>query len=151
MLPALLTLSRGVKSGRRQKRSTARSGDSPVVFRLIARDEFDAAVAWYERERFDLGLEFKSAIDRMLAAIARHPGRFRKIRGGVRRAVLKRFPHAIHFLDEDARIVVLAVFHASRDPSDLRKHEYSTLTRFLRKEVCNFAAEPVECAFTVQD
>jgi hypothetical protein len=37
-----------------------------VVFRLIARNEYDEAVGWYESERSGLGLEFKSAVDDML-------------------------------------------------------------------------------------
>ena len=46
---------------------------------------------------------------------------FRQVRGPVRRAVLKRFPYTIHFLDEPGRIVVLAVYHAARDPGELRQ------------------------------
>jgi len=69
----------------------------------------------------DLGLEFKSAVDGLLALVAQQPMLFRQVRGPVRRAVLKRFPYTIHFLDEPGRIVVLAVFHAARDPGELRQ------------------------------
>jgi hypothetical protein len=37
----------------------------------------------------------------------------------VRRAVLQRFPYSIYFMVEDDRIVVLAIFHARRSPSQL--------------------------------
>jgi plasmid stabilization system protein ParE len=94
-----------------------------VVFRQIARSEFEEAVAWYEAERVGLGLEFKSAIDAMLARVAAQPTLFRRVRGPVRRAVLRRFPFTLHFLDEDERIVVLAVYHAARDPQGLRRRE----------------------------
>lgn len=90
-----------------------------IVFRRIARSEYDEAVAWYEGERAGLGLEFKSAIDAVLAVIARQPGLFRQVRSPVRRAVVRRFPYTIHFLDESERIVVLAVFHGARDPKEL--------------------------------
>lgn len=90
-----------------------------IVFRRVARIEFDDAVAWYEGERAGLGLQFQSLVDETLAVIAREPERFRRVRGEIRRAVLKRFPYTVHFLDEGHRIVVLAVFHASRDPGQL--------------------------------
>ena len=87
-----------------------------VVFRLIARNEFDEAVAWYEGERVGLGLEFKEAVATVLGRIAATPLIFRAIRGPVRRAVVRRFPYTIHFIVEADRVVVLAVYHASRDP-----------------------------------
>ena len=90
-----------------------------VVFRLIARNEYDEAVAWYEGERAGLGLDFQSAVDSALALITERPALFRRVRGPVRRAVLKRFPYTIHFLDESDRIVVLAVYHSARDPREL--------------------------------
>lgn len=63
-----------------------------VVFRRIARAEFDEAVAWYEGERAGLGLEFKAAVEERLVAIALQPGLFRQVRGPVRRAVLNASP-----------------------------------------------------------
>lgn len=93
----------------------------PVVFRSVARNEYDDAVAWYEGERAGLGLDFQIAVDAALTLVARQPLSFRRVRGPVRRALLKRFPYTIHFLDEPDRIVVLAVFHASRDPQELKR------------------------------
>lgn len=95
----------------------------PVVFRSVARNEYDDAVAWYEGERAGLGLEFQAAVDGALALVARQPLSFRRVRGPVQRALLKRFPYTIHFLDESERIVVIAVFHAARDPQELRRRD----------------------------
>ena len=92
-----------------------------VAFRQIARQEFEEAVAWYEGERLGLGLEFMAAVDQKVALIARQPGLFRQVRGSIRRAVIRRFPYTIHFVEEAERIVVLAVFHASRDPAEVRR------------------------------
>ena len=94
-----------------------------TVFRKVARLEFDEAVAWYESERQGLGLEFKSAVDALLATIAQQPALFRLVRGPIRRAVLKPFPYTIHFLAEPGRIVVLAIYHASRDPRVVAQRE----------------------------
>ena len=91
-----------------------------IVFRRVARLEFDEAIIWYEGERIGLGVEFREAVERTLAIIARQPELFRCVQGEVRRAVLRRFPHVIHFLHEDRRIVVVAVFNCHRDPAQLR-------------------------------
>jgi plasmid stabilization system protein ParE len=91
-----------------------------IVFRRVARLEFDEAVAWYEGERTGLGVEFREAVERTLAIVARQPELFRCVQGEVRRAVMRRFPYAIHFLHEDRRIIVVAVFHCHRDPAHLR-------------------------------
>ena len=90
-----------------------------VVFRTIARLEFDEALAWYENQEPGLGLKFKSEVDLVFERIALHPDHFRYVRGEIRRAVLRRFPFTIHYLAESERIVVLAVFHAKRDPRHL--------------------------------
>lgn len=90
------------------------------VLRRVAEQEFDDSIAWYESQREGLGLEFRATIEEYFQQIADHPERYTKVRGEVRRAVVRRFPFVIHFLAEQERIVVLAVFHASRDPQPLK-------------------------------
>lgn len=90
-----------------------------VVFRRIAKREFDDAISWYQDRREGLGREFSVAIEQQLGRIALSPNQFARVRGDVRRAVLQRFPYSIHFIVEDDRIVVLAIFHARRAPSHL--------------------------------
>jgi plasmid stabilization system protein ParE len=91
-----------------------------LVLRRIAEQEFDDAVAWYEGEREGLGWEFRAAIEEYFQRIADDPERFPEIRGEVRRAVVRRFPFVIHFLTEKNRIVILSVFHTSRDPKQIK-------------------------------
>lgn len=91
------------------------------VLRRVAEQEFDDSIAWYETEREGLGQEFRATIEQYFQRIAQNPEWFPKIRGEVRRAVvLRRFPFVIHFLIEADRIVILSVFHTSRDPEQLR-------------------------------
>src|SRR5918996_6076960 len=91
-----------------------------VVFRRIAKREFDDAISWYQDRREGLGREFSVAVEEQLGRIALSPNQFACVRGDVRRAVLQRFPYSIYFIVEDDRIVVLAVFHARRAPISLR-------------------------------
>jgi plasmid stabilization system protein ParE len=91
------------------------------VLRRVAEQEFDESIAYYETKRAGLGQEFRAAIEQLFQAIADNPERFRKLSGEVRRAVVtRRFPFVIHFLIEPERIVILSVFHASRDPKQLK-------------------------------
>jgi plasmid stabilization system protein ParE len=91
-----------------------------VVLRRIAQREYDDAVGRYESEREGLGTEFRAVIEQHFQRIAENPDLFPKVRREVRRAVvLRRFPFVIHFLVEAKRVVILSVFHTSRDPEQL--------------------------------
>jgi len=90
------------------------------VLRRIAAEEFDDSIAWYERQRKGLGSEFRATILDYFVQISHHPEWFPKVRGDVRRAVVRRFPFVIHFLIEPERIVILSVFHTSREPEQLK-------------------------------
>ena len=91
------------------------------VLRRVAEKEFDDSIAFYENEREGLGREFRAAIEQYFQRIADNPEWFPKIRGEVRRAVvLRRFPFVIHFLIEAECIVILSVFHTSREPEQVK-------------------------------
>lgn len=65
-----------------------------VVFRRIAKREFDDAISWYQDRREGLGREFSVAVEQQLGRIALTPYQFARVRGDVRRAVLRRFPYS---------------------------------------------------------
>lgn len=88
-----------------------------VVFRRAARAEFDAAALRYDEQRAGLGLRFISEIGRALDLAAMHPERFAIKHGSIRCVPVRRFPYSVFYRVESARIVVLAVFHARRDPA----------------------------------
>ena len=88
-----------------------------ISFARAARAEFIEAAAWYEVRHPNLGVEFIAEIDRCVALTADQPQRFAIVHNGIRRVVAERFPYSIYYQTEARRIVVLSVFHASRDPS----------------------------------
>lgn len=88
-----------------------------VSFRRAAHAEFIEAAAWYETRQPNLGVEFISEIGRCVALAAMQPLLFGTVHNGVRRVVANRFPYCVYYRPESSHIVVLAVFHASRDPS----------------------------------
>lgn len=88
-----------------------------VVFRRAARAEFVDAAARYEAQRPNLGAEFIEEIERCVARAAEQPQSYAVIYKNTRRVTARRFPYSIYFRAESRRVVVLAVFHGSRDPS----------------------------------
>ena len=88
-----------------------------VYFHRAASAEFIEASAWYETKRVGLALEFMAEIDRCVSLASEHPLQYAVVREDVRRIVANRFPYSVYFRAEQHRIVVLAVFHGSRDPA----------------------------------
>ena len=94
-------------------------------YRLISEPPADldveAAFEWYENERPGLGLEFLDELRASYNRIADGPLRYEELRGGIRRALLRRFPYAVYFAIEGDIVVVVAVLHASRDPAEWQR------------------------------
>lgn len=89
----------------------------PITFRRQARREFDEAADWYEPRRAGLGARFVAAGQRVLDEVAANPQRYPAVFGDVREGIVKGFPYCVYYREEGGQIIVLAVFHASRDPS----------------------------------
>lgn len=89
----------------------------PVIFTQAARAELVAAQDWYEREVLGLGGRFRQEVDAVVQRMSRNPRQFHLVLKTVRRALLRRFPYSLFFLiEEDDTLLVIACFHASRDP-----------------------------------
>ena len=68
-------------------------------------------------KRVGLALEFMSEIDRCVSLASKHHLKFAIVRADIRRVIANRLPYSVYFRAEQHRIVVLAVFHGSRDPT----------------------------------
>jgi toxin ParE1/3/4 len=89
----------------------------PIIFRDEARREFDEAVDWYGSRQVGLGADLTAEVQRVLDFIAENPKMFVSALSDVRKATTRRFPYSILYRSLDDCIEVIAVFHASRDPS----------------------------------
>ncbi len=89
----------------------------PVVFRTAARMEYDAAADWYEQQRPGLGPKFVTAVRIVRERIADQPDFYPQVHRDVREAPVKKFPYCLYFRVENNQVVILSVFHASRDPA----------------------------------
>ena len=83
--------------------------------------DVEAAFEWYEHERAGLGLEFLDELRATYNRIAAGPFKYQELRGGIRRALLRRFPYAVYFAIDGDIVVVVAVLHASRDPAEWQR------------------------------
>ena len=89
----------------------------PLAFRQAAQLEFAAAALWYENQRTGLGAEFIAEVQKTLDSVAGQPDRYPVALGDIREAPVARFPYCVYYRVRPTRLVVLAVFHTSRDPS----------------------------------
>ncbi len=93
----------------------------PVVLRRVAQAEFDDAADWYEQRRAGRGTAFTAAVRHVLTEIGTHPDRYPEVRGEVREAPVAGYPYTVFYRPGAARVVVIAVFHTSRDPAEWQK------------------------------
>lgn len=88
--------------------------------RLIIHWEAEAEIAeafdWYEDCNPGLGSEFLLCLDAVFNSIQRAPQQHPFVYKSAQRALMRRFPYMIIFIEHWKRIVVLAVFHAKRNP-----------------------------------
>ncbi|MES1240257.1 MAG: type II toxin-antitoxin system RelE/ParE family toxin [Acidobacteriota bacterium] len=88
----------------------------PLFLRSIAKEEIQKGYNWYEEQQAGVGRSFLREVRTTLASVERSPLLYPRIRGEVRRAVVRRFPYSILYLAEMDRTVVIACFHGRRDP-----------------------------------
>jgi plasmid stabilization system protein ParE len=88
-----------------------------IRLRRAAQSEYDNAADWYEARGRGLGLRFVAAIQQKLQTISGQPDRYPEVWPGVREALVSGWPYCIYYQVHSDHVMVLAVFHTSRDPS----------------------------------
>jgi plasmid stabilization system protein ParE len=74
------------------------------------------AVAWYLERGRGLASDFLEVLDATVARVEDNPFQYQEVHKGIRKALMPRFPYSILFRVTDDEIVILACFHARRDP-----------------------------------
>ncbi len=75
----------------------------------------DAAI-WYEERSKGLGNEFLNEVQKVVDVIEKHPKRYPNKKEHYREALVKRFPYIIIYFFTPEILIIVSVFHASRDP-----------------------------------
>ena len=87
-----------------------------VTVRRLAEQDLADAEDWYDDQRRGLGTEFRAAVEAVVARLSQNPLAYPAVHGGVRRAVLTRFPYLLYFIIRNDSVEVLACLHSSRSP-----------------------------------
>lgn len=77
------------------------------------------AKLWYDDQRQGLGDEFEQALEAAFRTISRFPELYPSVLRDVRRCLLGRFPYGIYYEIVGESVLIVAVFHVSRDPESL--------------------------------
>jgi toxin ParE1/3/4 len=97
----------------------------PYTIELLtsAKRELREARKWYESQRTGLGADFNLCIEEAIERVGHDPESYPIVLDDIRQLLVRRFPYAINYFVENDTILVIAVFHASRDPEEwIRRH-----------------------------
>lgn len=88
----------------------------PVKYHRLAESELVKSARFYESRREFLGDDFLDLVDEALDGIRSDPGWGRPGKFNTRSWKVRRFPFRIVYLEQPARIWIVAVAHLSRKP-----------------------------------
>jgi plasmid stabilization system protein ParE len=85
--------------------------------------ELSEAAAFYDERVPGLGADFIAEVDAAVARIQQFPEAWSQLSEGFRRCSLRRFPYTlIYTLLDDGEILIVSVFHQSREPRSWREN-----------------------------
>jgi plasmid stabilization system protein ParE len=91
-----------------------------LIYRPIARAEFDDAADWFKiHHSLSRSESFVQAVDDVISVILRQPDRFPLDFGDARCAPVQNFPYCLYYRVQPNRIVILGIYHQSRDPAGI--------------------------------
>ena len=93
----------------------------PIRFLPEAKAEFDDAVDWYQQQRTGLGTAFLTRVRDVLQRISANPRLHAVVYLDVRKAVVQRFPYIVLYREDQGEVLIVSVFHTSRDPAAWQK------------------------------
>lgn len=88
----------------------------PIIITPAAELDIADAIDWYEAIGSDLPLAFRFALDTALGLIADFPDSYALVARGMRRALLRRFPHGVFYRHEASVVHVVGVLPTTHDP-----------------------------------
>lgn len=88
----------------------------PYLIRPEAEADLNEAYLWYERQREGLGADLLLCFEESLQKVRRDPEIYPLVRKPIRRGWIRRFPYGLFYIVKEDVLIVLGVFHASRDP-----------------------------------
>lgn len=88
-----------------------------ILIAKEAQEDIDEAIQWYQEQQDGLGIRFYFEVLKQLEKLENTPEHYSFIHNKYRHLVLDSFPfHIIFLIKETSQVLVLAVFHTSKDP-----------------------------------
>ncbi|MGL6095480.1 MAG: type II toxin-antitoxin system RelE/ParE family toxin [Fimbriiglobus sp.] len=91
----------------------------PIRFRRTATTEYEEAQDWYEARRTGNGERFLAAVEKVIDGLAIAPTKWPEAWPDVRRAPVRKWPYCVYYTIRPDHILVVGVFHNSRDSGEL--------------------------------
>ena len=86
------------------------------AFHPEAKEEFLAAIDFYNDSAPGLGIEFAAEVYAAVELIEAFPAMWPEVTFEIHRCLVRRFPYALLYAIEKDRIMIYAVMHTKRDP-----------------------------------
>jgi hypothetical protein len=93
----------------------------PHVFHPDAGEEYARAAEYYAGIVPELGSRFYGEIERLIREVCRQPDRFFRFSPPAQRALARKFPYSVVYLDQPDRVWIVAIMHAKRRPGYWRE------------------------------
>ena len=88
-----------------------------VVFNLLAINELNDSIDFYDLEVKGLGKQFKNEVQDSIKRIVKNPKAWSVEKGEIRRYILLKFPYKILYSIEKDHIFIIAIAHMHRRPN----------------------------------
>lgn len=92
-----------------------------LIIRKRAENQINEAYDWYENKKSNLGNDFLTSIEDSLMTIEKDPEAFQLKYKNIRAIYTKHFPYGVFYFQNKSDIIVIAVFHLSRNPKLWKK------------------------------
>ena len=79
--------------------------------------EFFNAIEYYEESEIGLGYDFALEVYTTIERILAHPRAWRYMEEGIRRALVRRFPYGVLYMENNDEIYITAIMHLHREPN----------------------------------
>jgi|ERR1019366_9211193 plasmid stabilization system protein ParE len=83
-----------------------------------AQREYDDAIEWYAKQQKGLGKRFTAAVKQVLRRLRAMPNIHAIAAKDIRRALVKDFPYVVLYRVIGDDVIVVSIFHTSRNPAD---------------------------------
>ncbi len=91
-----------------------------VRVRPLAQADLAVGVVWYESAQAGRGAAFAASVQAVIDTAAATPRRYPIAEGDIREAAVPGYPYCVYYRVRGNLLIVLAIYHQSRDPSGWR-------------------------------